>query len=116
MLTTPSATIAKPTSVAETLRAARAVIEDRERWTQWAIARDSDHRAVDPQAPSAVRWCMLGAIRRVDGPFEDSAIETLGSVIRDRDIEAFNDREERRHSAVLDAFSRAIAKAEGREP
>lgn len=104
----------KPASVAETLKAARAVLEDPSHWTRWALAQDAHGWPVSAQSPAAQQWCMLGALRRVDGPCEQAAIETLRDMLPrryDREIAEYNDSDRRRHSEVLATFDKAIARA-----
>lgn len=110
----------KPTNVAETLRAARAVIAEPEHWTKGAFARPSksSSKEVPVTNPEAGAWCALGALRKVDGPYEWQARATLAKAITNgKSTESeyvwkFNDASRRRHPDILDAFDRAIALAE----
>lgn len=111
-------------SVAETLRAARAKIEDPKHWTKEALARTSRNakNEVDFNDPKAGAWCALGAISAVDGPFENDAIQVLcrvitgvtvyGASFTPTNIWEFNDAPRRRHSEILRKFDEAIALAE----
>lgn len=116
-----------PTSVAETLRRARNLIEDPKHWIKGALAKPSKYSRnipiLNPNDPEAGAWCALGAINRVDGPYEDAAVKMLAFVIGGYEyayvegargeVTGFNDRPVRLHADVLSAFDRAIAKAEG---
>lgn len=114
-------------SVAETLRLARAVIEDSAHWTKGALAkpskRSNDFNSVPVADPHAGAWCAVGAISRVDGPFESAAIIALAQVINPDDVYTcevsarpvvidFNDTPGRRHKEILKKFDAAIAAAE----
>ena len=55
-------TKARRAQVLETLTKARDLIQDRERWTQSAMARDSDGNPTYVHSESAVCWCDFGAI------------------------------------------------------
>ncbi len=49
----------------EDLRAARALIEDRERWTCRAAARNAAGDVVVADAADACQWCAVGALFRI---------------------------------------------------
>lgn len=55
-------------SVSDDLVRARALIADPACWTRGASARDESGREVDPDDPSACRWCALGAVVAVVPP------------------------------------------------
>ena len=57
---------AEPAKTADVLRAARALIADPARWTRGQLACDAVGRSVKPNNPKAVRWCVMGAIRKAD--------------------------------------------------
>jgi hypothetical protein len=123
--------VAKPASAAETLRAARALIEDPKHWTKGVYAATSKRSAewseVFVGSERAVCWCSLGALRRVDGPHEDAARGLLADAINpqwrtqgeypyvNEVIYRFNDARHRRHREVLAKFDEAIALAEAQE-
>lgn len=52
-------------TVNDVLKAARELISDPARWTQYAAARDKDLNPVDVTSPEAVKFCAAGAIGRV---------------------------------------------------
>ncbi len=95
-------------STLETLKAARALIEDPERWTQGAFARDAEGHSTPPCSPDAVCWCATGALRQVcpEGLSQEVflALEPTGSP------ESVNDDEG--YAATIAMFDRAIATAE----
>lgn len=114
-------------SVSETLEAARAKIADTKHWTKRALARPSKYsiREVYPDEAKAGAWCALGAIKAVDGEYEQQAIVALARVIEpSRDVSYFvnaqmivadfNDPEHRAHKDVLAKFDEAIAQAKAR--
>ena len=116
----------KPASVVETLRAARALIEDPKHWTKGALAkpgkRSADEETVNVNDPIAGAWCAVGAITRVDGAYESlalialaKAIGSIGTFYPDtakNDIIYYNDLGSTRHRGVMRAFDKAIALAE----
>ena len=53
------------TITADALRQAADLISDRRRWTRRVYARNERGVSTDPLAPTAVRWCMLGALEKV---------------------------------------------------
>lgn len=103
---------------AEILKAARALIEDRIRWTQHTYARGKSGRPVYPEQRSAVSWCALGAICKVtdtnplrsDYPVAVEYLRRSAEEIGFTSVELVNDG--RFHSTVLRMFDRAIELAE----
>lgn len=110
-----------PTSVADTLRAARALIADPKHWIKGALAKPSKRSpyGVSPQDWTVTCWCSIGALIAIDGPYEEAAREVLEKAVRLRPrfqwaiVEDFNDNRSTRHADVMDAFDKAIALAEG---
>ena len=74
--------MAKPRSVKETLRAAHAIIKVKERWTRRQFAEDREGSPVRGTDPSAVKFCALGALQKVDGRFELRAVIKLEDVCK----------------------------------
>jgi hypothetical protein len=120
----------KPSSVAETLERAKAVIDSPEHWAKGTLAsrragRNADAFECDVAAPEAVAWCALGALAHVDGRFEWTATCVLGEVILSNQrikwdekpltpesaVWRFNDARGRRHADVMRAYDRAIERA-----
>lgn len=120
----------KPTSVADTLRRARALIAEPDRWVKGVYATsdptEPEEHEVPLDSPRAVAWCAIGAVRRVDGPYEQLALEALADAIApDRrwsytptttTIYQFNDASRRKHTGLLQKFDRAIKAAEKAQP
>ena len=122
---TESATVTK-------LREVYSLIEDPERWTQHAFARDIHREVVPPLREDAACWCLTGACRRVFGDGLDEsrvlhgtqgrarynpeagclarALNRLGVAPSD-DIENYNDRHS--HTQVLAVLDEAIRIASG---
>lgn len=100
---------------AETLRRARALIERPEAWTKGTSAR-WHRQPVDVESPLATCWCAFGAIRRqsVDRATQDRAIGRLRRFSGPNVVD-WNDAPERTHAEVIEAFDRAIEKAEAEE-
>jgi hypothetical protein len=105
---------APPASVADTLRAARALIETPARWTQGMYAKDEQGQEIDPRDPAARQWCTSGAIGAVVGygPSAIGARQILRKAAGARTMSIFNDDPARTHPEVMAAFDRAIALAE----
>lgn len=106
-------------SVLDALKKARALISNRERWTQGAFARDEYGAPVGTIDEYAVCWCAHGAVRRVSpSKFWDKAFHTLDrSVLRTRDeksgtILSYNDQHGRKHEDVIARFDDAIRRLE----
>ena len=50
-------------------------------WTQGSLARDSDGFSVDPEASRAVKWCLLGAIKRCYPDSQEQMV--IGKMVRE---------------------------------
>jgi hypothetical protein len=108
-------------TTAELLRQARALIEDKRRWTYGVYARDRYSRHVWPDSEHAVRWCALGALRRVERawslPF-NACIRALDKacleLYADCSVEDVNDK--LGHDAVLAMYNHAIELSEESAP
>lgn len=98
-------------TTADTLRAARALIERPERWTQGAMARRADGLRCRHEDDAACRWCTSGAVRRVAQSGEEAAaaLRRLYEVMKTTPPD-FNDSHT--HAEILAAFDRAIEIAE----
>ena len=121
------------------LREVYSLIEDPERWTQHAFARDIHREVVPPLREDAACWCLTGACRRVfgddlddsrvlcaagdaflssDGSCIAKAIQAIQrrsgrGVVTDVDVENYNDRHS--HTQVLAVLEEAIRIASGDE-
>lgn len=96
-------------TTADTLRAARALIEQPERWTTTYLARNKQGRITGHASEDAVCWCAIGAIYKVTTDDPSPYLDVLRR-ITGNDLSGFNDS--RTHAEVLDAFDRAIEIAE----
>ena len=99
-------------SAASVLSDALAIISPPHRWAKQAIALDGRGNEVRPLDERAKRFCMVGAIQRVQASADDysAAILTLRSQCGKQSIFEFNDGHG--HKAVLSCMRRAIAAAE----
>ena len=101
-------------TTAEVLQKARDLIADESRWTHGYYAKDESGHDVEPNEPSACRWCALGAVYHVLDLSEqetlsdpeavralDDAAGYYGSTVDVNDYEG--------HDAVLALYDRAIA-------
>ena len=109
----------------EILRAARAKIEDPDRWCKTFLARDSAGSPVMPWEAGACKWCPIGAIEAIEGQFgysieARSALDAASPIEHpawadwDWGVEAakFNNLDTTTHAEVLAMFDRAIAAEE----
>jgi len=104
--------MAKPRSVKATLKAARAVIADKKRWTKEYFAVDMNGRPCEENCLDAVKFCALGALQFVDGPFECEAEDLLFNACeRLFDLGVADTNDIKGHAAILKAFDRAIKDA-----
>ena len=99
----------------DVLKKARTRIEKPDRWCQGVSAQRSDGGLVDPNDPTACRWCAIGALAAEDHgttAYADAVKAIQGETGDAYGAACFNDSHT--HAEVLAAFSRAIAKLEGR--
>ncbi len=47
------------------------LLSDKNKWTQYALARDIKGNRLDPCDFLAVRWCLLGAVRKLSSSDEE---------------------------------------------
>src|SRR5512146_154857 len=102
----------------QVLRAARKLIEKRERWCQGAYNKDAAGIG-DVDRTDAVSWCAEGAIFHVKERWcsgHSDALALMIEVISCDHLPAWNDQLCRKHSEVLEAFDRAIAAAKAAKP
>lgn len=66
-----------PNTVPEVLRQAKALISNRQNWTQQCEARNKDLQPCPPNHPDAVAFCISGAVHRVCGLDCDDPNESL---------------------------------------
>jgi hypothetical protein len=96
----------------EALRKARDLIEDPNRWTTGAFARDARGVPIDACNEGARYWCALGALRRYC-PFGNPEGRRAHQLLEEASgdiLDSFNDTST--HAEVLTAFDRAIELAE----
>ncbi len=83
------------------------LLEDPKRWTKGAFARDAKGDEVkDPGDPSAVCWCLVGAMSVVyrEGSRFVSAYERLKDIILEQTgqhMSSFNDAPETTHEDLM---------------
>jgi hypothetical protein len=105
-------------TTADTLRAARRLIEHPSNWVQGSMAQDEHGDEVDPTSENAVCWCSVGALDATASRDEDAfrAATQLMAEATGKPRESlteWNDAPARTHADVLWAFANAIALAEG---
>lgn len=98
--------------IVKVLKAARELISDPARWTQFESARDEFGNPIPARDQKACSFCSVGAFSRVcmDFSFEvrDAAEEAFYEAIGSSSIATFNDSHT--HPEVLAAFDAAIAR------
>jgi hypothetical protein len=98
-------------TVKEILIKARALISKPENWCQGSYAIDALGESTPSFSKTAVKFCALGALRKIKtdlGGVEIFGCElVLRAVVGTPDIPSFNDRAD--HAAVLDMYDKAIA-------
>lgn len=107
------------TTTIEILVAARALLADPARWTKGESARDLRGKEVPPNYPSAVCWCMTGALNKVvRSPcmwFKSEAVLSAAELLETTvasEITSFNDNPATTHADVLRALDAAIERAQ----
>jgi hypothetical protein len=108
----------EPKSAAETLVLSKKLISPRGRWAQGAYKIPPGSPDWIGKAVDYPRFCSLGAIKEVDGPFEDAAISFLQRAIDSLEeyryrrhrigIIGFNDANSRKKRQVIAVFNKAI--------
>lgn len=99
----------------EILRAAKALIDTPEKWTQGKYARDAEGHALDHSKDGfagAVCYCAVGALWAAAGSFDEAAVSRVRDAAGTHILHPWNDDPERTHPEVMAAFDRAIAAAE----
>lgn len=103
------------------LRELRALLSDPARHTTGVYARDAEDRKIDPRAPDAVCWCLLGGVAKIGNEAavtdalyaqlpDDFRLNTsLGVGDKTSDLADFNDN---CPDQVLPLIDRAIAALE----
>lgn len=99
----------------EILKAARELLSDPKRWTQYRLARDENGN--EAEVENGCSFCMLGAIAKVSNVDPYTNYNTVCDVLYDvmpmgLGIGEFNDRST--HAEVLAIMDKAIAKLEAR--
>jgi hypothetical protein len=99
------------TQLLPTLTAVRELLSSRERWTQGCMARNQSSLPVEPLDPSAVCWCLVGAMYKVNSnlPLLDryKVVDALYKKT-DRGLMSINDAWS--HPEVLSFLDEQIAK------
>lgn len=107
------------------LQAARKIIRNEERWTEGALARDQDGNDCGTKSKQAVAFCALGAVTRINGPAQKSAVAFLREAARtvfNADMickevgpantqDIFNVNDDMGHKDTLKMFALAIRRA-----
>jgi hypothetical protein len=96
----------------EILKAARALIEDPERWTQHEYAVKGDGSGTFSLDVDARQWCATGALQRVLAgqiASETEAFIILESAAQDLDVDGIiGVNDELGHAAVMQMYNKAI--------
>lgn len=94
----------------DALLAMRDLFAEEGTWTQGVLARRADgRRAVDPQNPDAVSWCVHGAVERFDSADIRNVLRAvLRAVLGNRRLADWNDAPGRTRADVLDLIDTAL--------
>lgn len=106
----------------EILINAKNLISDKKHWCKKTEAKDSSGHPVSVYSEKAVRWCALGAIKRVYPEFSLfkegwAAIQLMTKYIPDNypTITEYNDYPSRTHEQIMKWFDKAISAAREQE-
>ncbi len=83
-------------------------------WTRFNYAVDKADSPVNITSPDAVSFCLLGALKKINGPFQLQADEYIHTALPPRacnSIVPFNDRIAKSVKPVLRVLDKAIARA-----
>ena len=102
-------------TLAYQLRAAKALIDTPEKWTQGCAARDSYGRSVSPLAHDAVCFCSWGALLRSGALSKD--MPDLMRLLDDEtksntSVITYNDTADTTHGDIMAVYDRAIKRAD----
>ena len=106
------------------IKDARDLINDKNKWTQDAFARDEEYKRVPISSSEAVCWCAVGALRKVareNNTYSTPYIEASEFLLKEANelsryytVSQFNDKNN--YKTVMDTFDKAINKLSyGRE-
>lgn len=96
----------------EILIQARALIENSERWTQLAFARNEEGAKCPVTSPRACKWCATGAVQRIAYLNNVSAALALTYLnTSSSEVDAIHLNDCRGHAEVLQMFNDAIERA-----
>lgn len=110
--------------ISQLLKATRKKLELPSSWTQHASARDAEHRSILALEPTAICWCLSGALQSAMSEINISnraetrlgAEKIIGKVLEmdgcRTNIVRWNDNPWRRHHEVVQMLDRAVEKAE----
>ena len=99
----------------EVLKKARELVADPVNWTRGANGRDTDGMAVKVHSSAAVKFCMIGSLRRVLHPRDTTAsVKILREVIGKDYVTYWNDYIAT-HKMMLEVFDQGIQLAIKRE-
>lgn len=81
------------------------------RWIKGEEARSTNGRTTPPTSPTAVQFCLLGAVKRIDGKYESQVVKALRGALPKNysHIPSFNDDVKRTHAQVIALIKRAKA-------
>lgn len=91
------------------------ILTDESRWTKDKISRDAAGNAVFAKDPTAICWCLIGAVDRADGIGSGAGRfirEALPATFSE-DMVAFNNAPATTFSDIRDLLDRAIEIAKG---
>lgn len=101
-------TKAEKQKIRSVLVKARKLISKPERWCKFSLAYDASGNTIYPTCRGAVKWCSIGAIRKVSKSYAVPECNFIARLWRCSSIAVFNDSHT--HRQVLAKFDSAIRK------
>lgn len=98
------------------LKETREILVDPEKWTCLSFARNKEGNPVTFNDPTAVCWCLEGAMRKVaDNAILSDGYITAVIALRENCLNTFNDElyENDDHAGLLDLIDYGITKLSG---
>ena len=103
----------KPKTAVGALKAAMRLIGNKKRWTTGNFAVNKHDVQVDPLKNTAIAWCALGSLQKVDGPREyDAKLFLEEAALKKYRTDPATINDILGHRAVMTMFRHAIKRAE----
>lgn len=107
-------------TVDQPLKELRDLLDHPNGWCKSNFAKNSDGESVDPQHPTACKWCLMGGVTHVAGHNEllyscvmSHLYDALRAIGTNVSMMTFNDAPETTHADVIAVIDKAIENLEG---